>query len=290
MSASTEQHTKISMKLGRIGYLNVLPIYEPIESGDPDVLGDLDFEIVSGPPSYLNDRMAAGELPISSMSSVEYGRRHEQYLLIPDLGIGSRGPVQSVLLLSRKPIKELNGGGILVSAQTHTSATLLRMLLADHYGLDSLRYTTGNATAVLESGERPQAILCIGDEALTLRRHPDYPVRLDLGEAWREWTGLPFIFGLWGVSRKAFQEQPAQLRAAARALLASKRAGVAKLPSLLPAVSQTTGMTVDELTDYFAGLVYDLGPEELDGLRAFYAALARHGIIDSAPALEFIDI
>lgn len=290
MTESTEHDDPSPMKLGRIGYLNVLPIYEPIESGDQNVLGDLHFEIVSGPPSHLNQLMASGELPISAMSSVEYGRRPEQYLLIPDLAIGSRGPVQSVLLLSRKDIRNLNDADILVSAQTHTSATLLHMLLKDHYGLDKLRYTTGNATAILESGERPLAILCIGDEALTLRNHSDYPVRLDLGEAWREWTGLPFIFGLWAVSRAAFEKQPEQLRAAARVLLASKRAGVSRLSTLLPAASQASCMSVEELADYFAGLVYDLGPEELDGLRAFYAALARHRIIEKAPDLEFIDI
>ena len=84
-----------ALRMGRIGYLNVLPIYHPLEAG----IIPHDFEIISGPPAVLNNMMARGELHISSNSCFEYAMRPERYHLVEDLSIGSHGNVMSVLLL-----------------------------------------------------------------------------------------------------------------------------------------------------------------------------------------------
>ena len=189
------------LRMGRISYLNVLPVYHPLEAG----ILPHDFELVSGPPALLNEMMSRGELHVSSCSCFEYARRPERYYLVGDLSIGSRGPVMSVLLLSRLPVEELGGHEILISGESHTSVALLRLLMRDRYKLD-VRFSTGPVTPALRSDNPPTAFLAIGDEALRLRNHPDYPYRLDLAEAWRDWTGLPFIFGLWVVSREAAEQ------------------------------------------------------------------------------------
>jgi chorismate dehydratase len=136
------------LRLGRIGYLNVLPIYHALETGE--VEGH--YQVASGPPAELNRLMAAGALDVSAASSIEYARRPEEYLLVPDLAIGSCGPVRSVLLLSRGPVGGLGGETILVSSQTHTSAALLKVLLADNLRLET-SFRTGDATS-LHSGHR----------------------------------------------------------------------------------------------------------------------------------------
>ena len=100
-----EKEGKAPLRMGRIGYLNVLPIYHPLESG----ILPHDYDIISGPPAVLNTMMARGELHVSSNSCFEYARHPEQYYLIEDLSIGSRGPVMSVLLLSRVPVERLDG-------------------------------------------------------------------------------------------------------------------------------------------------------------------------------------
>uniref|UniRef100_UPI003A8E4E12 menaquinone biosynthesis protein n=1 Tax=Desulfovibrio legallii TaxID=571438 RepID=UPI003A8E4E12 len=199
------------LRMGRIGYLNVLPIYHPLEAG----ILPHDYELVSGPPALLNTMMARGELHVSSCSCFEYACRPERYFLVEDLSIGSRGPVMSVLLLSRRPVEELQGTEILISGETHTSVALLRLLLRDRYHCD-VTYRTGQVTPAVNSPTPPVAFLAIGDEALRLRNHKDYPYRLDLAEAWRDWTGLPFIFGLWVLSRAAaeaslFHDDPGAL-------------------------------------------------------------------------------
>jgi len=271
------------IRLGRIGYLNVLPLHYPLEQG---ILKG-DFELVSGPPAALNTLMDQGRLDLSGCSCIEYARRPEKYLIVPDLAIGSRGPVQSVLLLCRTRPEDLDGKTILVSAQTHTSAALVDILLRRHIGVTP-HYETGDATAILKSGGRPEAILCIGDEALNLRRHPDYPQRMDLGESWREWTGLPFIFGLWIASREAVLERRAEIAAGARLLIEAKKWGQEHLDRISAVAAKDSILTEAEMRSYFAGLVYDLGDAELAGLRLFYERLAEAGVIPAPPELHFL--
>lgn len=273
------------IRLGRIGYLNVLPLHYPLENG---ILAG-DFELLAGPPAELNILMDHGRLDISGCSSIEYARHPEKYRIVPDLAIGSRGPVQSVLLLCRTRPEDLDGAEVLVSAQTHTSAALLDLLLTRHIGV-STRYRTGDATRLLAAGERPEAILCIGDEALALRNHKDYPHRMDLGEAWRHWTGLPFIFGLWIASEDSLTARGEEIRTGARLLLQAKRWGQTHIPEISRIAAAGHTMNEAEMNSYFQGLVYDLGPTEIEGLKRFYDELALAGVIAKAPELRFLEL
>lgn len=273
----------MGVRLGKIGYLNVLPIYHPLETG----LIENNFEIVSGPPSELNRLMDAGDLDISAASSIEYARHPDKYYLVPDIAIGSRGPVQSVLLLSRHPMAELTGKTILVSSQTHTSAALLRVLLAELWKVET-EFVSGDATSLLEHGERPDAILAIGDEALNLRHHPEYPYRTDLGEAWRELTDLPFIFGVWIVQRAIFDQSNDAIRKACANLIAARQWGTDNMSDMCTLAAEGSCLNGPEMCSYFDGLVYEFGENEKMGLQLFYRHLVENDLIDSVPPLTFI--
>ena len=270
------------ISLGKISYLNVLPIYYPLESGNvPN-----DFQIVSGPPARLNGLMARGELDISAASSFEYARNHGKYLLVPNLAIGSRGPVQSVLLISRLPLQELEHKTVLISSQTHTSAALLRLLLKERLGL-SPDYLTGNISKEMDSRVPPLAFLAIGDEALRYRHLPEYPYTLDLGQAWLEWTGLPFIFGVWIINRDSLRHREKGLEQACVQLLAGKTWGMKRIPFFSVLISQQGILNEQEVASYFQGLVYAFGKREQRGLRRFFDLLARAGEIREVPDLNF---
>lgn len=273
---------KTNIKLGKIGYLNILPIYYPLEYN----LIKHDFCIKSGPPARLNRMMQEGELEISAASSIEYARRPEQYYLLPNLAIGSRGPVQSVLLLSRYPLKSLAGKQILVSAQTHTSAALLRVLLSEHLKV-KVDFESGDITRILEQGGLPDAFLAIGDEALLLRNHPEYPFSWDLGQAWLKWTGLPFIFGVWVVQKWAVEENQKRMTEAIYKLLAAKDWGMSHLQFFAELVAKQGILDVSSMYSYFSGLVYDLDKREQAGLYRFYDLLASVQEIDKVPDLRF---
>lgn len=273
------------LRMGRISYLNVLPIYHPLEAG----IVPHDYELVAGPPALLNTMMARGELQVSSCSCFEYACRPERYYMVEDLSIGSHGPVMSVLLLSRRPVEALAGQEIYISGESHTSVALLRLLMRERYGVE-VSYVTGAVTPALRSANPPVAFLAIGDEALRLRRHQEYPYSLDLAEAWRNWTGLPFIFGLWVVSRQAaeagwFHEDPGAL------LRRGRDWGLAHMDVILDLTAYGCPLSREELAFYYTkGLTYRLGGEERQGLELFYEKLAAARMIPAVPRLDFFSL
>ena len=273
------------IRMGKISYLNVLPIYYALDHG----YVAHDFVFTSGTPADLNTRIQAGELDMSAASSIEYGRHFEDYLLLPDVAIGSQGPVQSVLLLSQVPLSQLQDKTILFSSQTHTSAALLRLLVREHLDLN-VTYETGDITARLSAGNPPTAFLAIGDEALRLRTHPDFPYSLDLGQAWLEWTGLPFIFGVWIGRKPGDEKERASIVTGSRQLLAAKAWGSDQIPFFARLVSEQGILDYQALISYFQGLVYDFGPREQTGLHLFYQKLYAHGELDRIPELCFVSI
>ena len=83
-------------RLGRIAYLNVLPIYFALEQ----IFGENGFHLVRGTPAELNTLMRRGEVDLGSISAMEYGRGFQDYLLLPDLSISSRGAVGREIISS----------------------------------------------------------------------------------------------------------------------------------------------------------------------------------------------
>ena len=276
-----DQPSRKKLSLGKIGFLNVLPIYHPLESG----ILPHPFSIVAGVPSHLNGLMARGLLDISVVSSIEYARNPGRYTILPDLSIACFGAVESVLLLSRKPVKELGGETVLASTQSHTSVGLLKILAARRFGIE-LNVSPGNVSERLAQKEPPAAVLAIGDEALELRRKGIFPHVLDMGEEWSDWTGLPFVFALWVAQKSVIQAADGMAGAGVSALLSAKRWG-RENPELVCAEAAQRGiLTVEELRRYYGRLYYDLGKDEQKGLRLFYKYLFETGQIDAAPDIE----
>ena len=270
------------MRLGRIPWINCYPVYGAIDRG----LVGMPAELVSGTASELNDLLAAGELQVSVVSAVEYARNAAAYHLLPDLAITCDGPVHSVALFSRHPVTELGGRTVLRTASSRTSVLLLE-LLCRHRWQVAPRFATARAEAGdLESlaGLPHDAVLVIGDAALLLAAQQRYPVRLDLGLAWREWTGLPFVFAVWAARRDA----PADpVRAVHQRLLESRAWGLAHLDLLAATAASATGVAEAACRAYLGDLDYALSYRHLAGLTDFFRRLAQDGAVPDG-TLSFI--
>ncbi|MBP8644838.1 MAG: menaquinone biosynthesis protein [Syntrophobacteraceae bacterium] len=269
------------LRLGRIGFLNVLPIYYPLECG----ILPHPFEIISGTPAYLNGLMAEGKLDLSVVSSIEYARHPGRYYILPNLSISCRGPVKSVLLMSRVPVRELSGQTILVSAQSHTSVALLRILFDFSLGVRA-NFDVGDCTEALSQNRYPTAFLAIGDEALVLRNHSLYPHVLDLGEAWHSWTGIPFVFAVWIIQREAVEGGNGELGPALETLSRAKKWGRDHLDPVCREASLRGVLSRHGLHDYYRCLRYELGDEEVRGLRLFFQFLVKMGEIGEEPPVD----
>src|ERR687890_2330945 len=168
------------MRLGRIPWINCYPIYAAVDRG----LVSMPAELVTGTAAELNDLLAAGALQVSVVSAVEYARNAALYHLLPDLAITCYGAVHSVALFSRRPVEELTGRTVLLSASSRTSVLLLELLCRHRWNI-APRFATARAEApdLATLAALPHdAVLVIGDAALHLSSRSSYPVRTDLGE------------------------------------------------------------------------------------------------------------
>jgi chorismate dehydratase len=270
----------VKARLGRIAYLNVLPIYFALEQ----IFGENGFRLVRGTPAELNARMGRGEVDLGSISAMEYGRAWRDYLLLPDLSISSTGAVGSVLLFSRAPFSRLDGKTVRVSAASASGAALVKVLMAELFGVEP-RYQQGRVADFSRTTDA--AVLAIGDEALGLKAAGALPFELDLGEAWQELTGLPFVFGVWAVRRDFAAAQPQATASLHRLLLRSKDWGLGALPELSRHAAAFCGMTPAQVLAYFHQLNYSLDPEHEEGLAAFFHYLWRLGELPEEPRLEY---
>lgn len=272
------------MRLGRIGYINCYPVYGAIDRGIVPVPADL----VTGTPSELNDLLAAGALDVSVVSAVEYARNAATYHLLPDLAVSCDGPVRSVLLFSRRPVEELDQGTILLSASSRTSVYLLRLLCQDVWHVRP-RFAEARAEAAdldALAGLPHDAVLVIGDPALILAARRTYGYACDLGEAWKRWTGLPFVFAVWAARREAGR---AQVRAVHLALLEARSWGLDHLDDLAAQAAQVTGTEVAACREYLSGLDYGLSYKHLEGLTSFLRRLTTRGMVREG-ALAFLAV
>lgn len=288
------------MRIGRIPYINCYPVYGAIDRG----VVPLEGEIIDGVPSALNQRMAKGLLDVSVVSAVEYAREAARYLLLPDLAISCDGPVRSVLLFSKRPAGELTGHRVLLTRSSMTSVALLRMLF-EHVWHAAPDFAAGDAevTDIHRFGtEAHEARLVIGDAALLLgaRRRagaarlphgpsesdgvPDYPYVYDLGEEWKRWTGLPFVFAVWVAQRTA---RVADALAAHAQLIESRNWGLAHLGVLATQAASATGVARRTCLEYLSGLDYRLSYAHLAGLTDFFRRLADAGQVPNG-SLAFL--
>jgi chorismate dehydratase len=266
-------------RLGRIAYLNVLPIYFAMEN----VFGENGFHLVRGTPAKLNALMRRGEVDLGSISAMEYGRARRDYLLLPNLSISSKGAVGSVLLFSRVPFSRLDGRLIRVSAASASGAALVKVLMAKLFGVQPY-YQPGQASTSLA---KVDAVMAIGDEALRLKAAGVMPFELDLGEAWQDLTGLPFVFGVWAVRRDFAGTQPEATHALHRLLLRSRDWGQGALTELSRIAATSFNMSPAQILAYFHQLNFFLSPEHEEGLATFFHYLYNLGELNEEPQLEY---
>ena len=274
------------MRIGRIGYINCAPVYGAIDRGI--VALPPRGELITGTPAELNDLLVAGELDVSVISAIEYARHAKELLLLPALAISCDGPVRSVALFSKKPVTQLGNHTVLISASSRTSVALLELLCKDVWKI-APKFAEARAEAQdLESlAALPhEAVLVIGDAALKLAAAGTYRHRYDLGEEWKRWTGLPFVFAVWAARRAAVS---GSFSLAHRALLASRAWGLAHLDELAREAAQLTGVAVATCLEYLSGLDYAFTDKHLAGLTEFFRRLAAHGIV-RAGSLQFMQV
>ncbi len=266
-------------RVGHIQFLNCLPLYWGLmRSG-----ALLDVDLHKDTPDRLNTALVAGDLDIGPISLVEYLRHADELLLLPDIAVGSDGPVLSVNLVSTVPLAELDGRRVALGSTSRTGVLLARMLLAGRYGARPEYFDCPpDLTEMLL--EADGAVL-IGDVALrALYEAPRRGLTVtDLGQAWRDWTGLPMVFAAWGVRRDFAEANPGQVKDVHEAFRRSREVCLRELDEVATAAARWEPFDAATLASYFRVLDFSLGDRQVAGVREFARRAAELGAVPPLP-------
>src|SRR4051794_18724564 len=248
-------------RVGHIQFLNCLPIYWGLmRSG-----ALLDVDLRKDNPDRLNAALVAGDLDIGPISLVEYLRHADDLLLLPNLAVGSDGPVLSVNLTSTRPLAELDGRPVALGSTSRTGVLLAQMLLAERYGAEPehFRCPPDLAQMLMEA----DAAGLIGDPAL--RATYEAPRKglhvTDLADAWREWTGLPMRFAVWAVRKEFGARNPGVVKDGHQAFQRSRALCLGELAQVAEAAARWEPFDAATLAAYFRALDFSLGARQIAG-------------------------
>ncbi len=263
---------KIMARIGMVNYINTAPLYEVWRQ----TVHRADWQVTEGPPALLNRMLHENELDLGFVSSQEYALHPDEYRIMSDLSISATGAVGSVFLFSALPCAQLGERLVLLSSDSQTSVSLVKIILEEFYQVRP-RYCFGLATEIGTEAEKPAAVLAIGDEALRLAAEGRYPHRLDLGEAWRARTDLPFVFAVWAVREDFCRTAPDTVLGIHQELQRCLRQGKEQLREISAAVAGRVPMDEEACYRYLQGIEYDLSTEKQEALRRFFEYLIARG-------------
>jgi chorismate dehydratase len=252
-------------RVGHIQFLNCLPIYWGLVQNN----ALLDVELTKDTPDNLNDALVCGDLDIAPISVVEYLRNAADLVVLPDIAVGSDGPVLSVNLVSQVRLAELDGARVALGSTSRTGVTLARLWLGEKHGVSPEYFRCPPDLGAMMQ-EAPAGVL-IGDAAL--RALYDAPHRglhvHDLGQAWREWTGLPMVFAVWAARRDFVERHPGLVKDVHETFLDSRDRALARIDEVAARAARWDSFDAATLAGYFRSLDFSLGARQLAGLREF---------------------
>lgn len=174
------------IKVAAVSYLNTKPLLWGIECSE--VMEEID--LLLDYPANLAESLKSGSidmalLPVAAMQGIPGAR------IVGDYGIGADGDVASVCLFSQVPLEDVQS--VFLDYQSRSSVRLARLLLEQYWKKD-VQLLSAPADYIDQIGGSTAGVI-IGDRALEQR--PAFSYIYDLAGAWKDWTGLPFVFAAW---------------------------------------------------------------------------------------------
>jgi chorismate dehydratase len=248
------------------------------------------MDLCKDTPDRLNDALVAGDLDVGPISLVDYLRHADELLLLPDLAVGSDGPVLSVNMVSQLPLNQLHEQPVALGSTSRTSVVLAQYYLEERLGVTPSYFSCPpDLTAMMLEAK---AAVLIGDAAL--RATYDAPARglvvHDLGALWRDLSGLPMVFAVWGVRREFAEAHPGLVKDVHNAFVQSRDFSLAHVDDVAASAARWEDFDEATLRTYFRKLDFSLGERQLAGLAAFAAAIAPRIGLTSPVVPEFVPV
>ncbi|MGB7158595.1 MAG: menaquinone biosynthesis protein [Tepidisphaeraceae bacterium] len=257
--SNTQRRT---LRLGSVSFVNARPLIYGLDA-QPDVQLTLDV------PANLLDGLRASRFDIALLPVIDY-QRMDGLQLLPAGGIGSDGHTLTVRIFSRTPIGQIRT--LACDPDSHTSVALARVVLARAYDVRPEFVELRHAPAASHDAQ-----LLIGDKVIC-EEPAGYPHQLDLGEAWKDLTGLPFVFAAWMGRPDAMSVM------ADETLRRAKKDGLAHVDEIVARYAVPRGWPADVAREYLTRyLQFDIEERQLEAIRAFHRMAAEEGLIPNPP-------
>jgi chorismate dehydratase len=262
-ASATGSVPRRAIRLGSVSFLNAKPLIYGLEN-DPAV--DLSLEV----PSALLEGLRGARYDVALLPVIDYQRMDGLRLLTAG-GIGCDGPTLTVRIFSATPVEQVRT--LACDTDSHTSVALARVLFAEGYGFVPEMVPLTSVGPADSSAAR----LLIGDKVVS-EEPPGLPHQLDLGEAWKRLTGLPFVFAAW------MAREGVELGGLPQRLERAKREGLANVERIIATEAPPRGWPLDTARRYLTEhLQFDIGPRQLEAIERFHSLAFRHGVLPAPP-------
>ena len=244
------------VRIGAVSYLNTKPLIFGLE----EALGERD-RLSLALPSRLATELASGDIDIGLIPVFEYFQ-HPEYKIVSDAVIACRGPVWSVRVFFRCEPCQVKT--LALDEGSRTSAALSKVLFHQRFGYVPntipLKMTDEPMSALAD------AVLVIGDRAMHPESfRPAFRSDWDLGQAWFEETGLPFVFAMWVARNSSFAQEEWKLT-----LERTRDHGLRHVRDIACSAAKKYQLTVEQCEDYLTHYIrFFLRADELAGLQEF---------------------
>jgi len=267
------------MRISAISYLNTAPLMWDFEHGEAGKQFDISYTI----PSRCAAELDEGTADIAIIPSFAYAKIPELRIL-PGIAIASKRPVRSILLVSEKPIDEIQS--VALDQSSLTSVALVGILFQKYWRGGHRKFTSHvpNLDSMLLTSD---AALLIGDPALRVDRSR-YRT-WDLAEEWIRFTGKPFVFAFWAVREDAQRNSQLDLAAIFQE---SRDHGLepAHVKQIAQAWAPKLGISEEDARAYLTSNIhYFLDDDCLDGLHLFYQYAYECRLLPAVPELRFAE-
>jgi chorismate dehydratase len=246
------------LTIGCVSFLNARPLIHGLPTS-------AHLRLLEAVPSALLPMLLSRSVDIALCPVIDYQLSPEPLLIVPVGGIGCAGPTLTVRLFSRVPIDHITQ--LQLDRDSHTSNILAQIILhhlTDRRAPESLHLIAPDAAA-----PSPQAMLLIGDKVINAAPNPaDYPHQLDLGTAWRDMTGMPFLFAVWMC--RAGQE--VDVGPAAAVLEHQRLVNAGRIDPIVAACAPAVNWPLDLAHRYLSEFLrYEVGPAQLEAMQRFWS-------------------
>lgn len=262
--------------IGAVGYLNALPLVHDLDQR-------ADIRLVRKVPAGLLAHLETGQLDIALCPVIDAQTSSRDLVVVPSGAIGSRSRALTVRVFSRLPLTQIRR--LHVDSDSHTSIALAQVIFNHRFHRIPEIIPLEGAKALADRAEIDAALL-IGDKVVTAEPNSAiFPYQMDLGQAWRDMTGLPFVFATW------LAPPETDLGSLPQILKEIRRDNCANLETLVGSWASNHGWPEDAALIYLRDLLdYEIGEQQLQAIRLFWKKCADLGLISRLKEIDALEI